>query len=86
MGHIMKNIIEAIPKLYKKNKSGKYYVEFEDVFFADKFSKGIKKQLKQLGFTEDACNSIVIQSMGKIYMDINSAEKIYNVEVELCGV
>ena len=82
----MKNIIEAIPKLYKKNGSGKYYVEFDDVFYADKFARGIQKQLKDLGFTDDDCRLIVDQRMGKVYMDMDTAESIYNVENDICEI
>ena len=82
----MKNILEAIPKLYKKNGSGKYYIEFDDVFYAEKFSKGIQRQLKELGFIESDCKKLVEQRMGKVYMDIDTAKKIYEVENEICEV
>lgn len=80
----MNNILEAIPKLYKKNGSGRYFVEFDDVFFADKFAKGIQRQFKELGFSDDECRQLVDQRMGKVYMDIETAISIYNVEREVC--
>lgn len=82
----MNNILEAIPNLYPRNNSGKYFVEFDDVFFADKFAKGIQKQFEALGFSGLECQKLIEQRMGKVYIDVDSALSIYNVEKEICEV